>query len=281
MKQAPISLPNLAQICQLLAEIAPLKLAEDWDNVGLLIGDRQASIGKVMTCLTITPDVVGEAEREGVGLIVAHHPFPFKPVAKVTADTASGEMLWRLCRAGIAVYSAHTAFDSAAGGINDQWTKALQLADCKPMLPLADNAKLGAGRVGRLADQAPAAAILKLAASFSGSTRPRLVGPPDRGISRIGVACGSGGSFVSAALRCGCDFLLTGEATFHACLEAENAGLSLGLVGHYASERFAMDALAQRLQSAIGELPGAAKSANDRDMACKVWASHDERDVIG
>ena len=280
--------PTINRICQALAEIAPLKLAEEWDNVGLLIGDRQSFAGKVMTCLTITPGVVDEAERENVDLVVSHHPFPFKSVGKITTDTASGEMLWRLCQAGVAVYSSHTAYDSATGGINDQWIEGLKLEKSKPMLPSPDDPTTGSGRVGVFANEFSASEVLDRATDFSGSTRPRLVGPPDRQIRRIGVACGSGGSFVSAALRCGCDLLLTGEATFHACLEAENAGLSLGLVGHYASERFAMETMAQRLQSELASASGTANPVGkDSDLPlktgsdCQVWASRDERDVIG
>ncbi|CAN0492610.1 unnamed protein product, partial [Hapterophycus canaliculatus] len=167
---------------------------------------------------------------------------------KITTDSISGELLWRLVRAGVAVYSAHTAFDSAAGGVNEQWAKALGLAEVKPMIPTDQDPELGSGRVGILAqDNLTAAEVLEIAAEFSGSTRPRMAGDAGRLVRRVGIACGSGGSFVSAARRAGCDLLLTGEATFHACLEAENSGIALGLVGHYASERFAMEELAQRL----------------------------------
>ena len=112
---------KLEQVCQAMAELAPLRLAEDWDNVGLLLGDRSSDVRRVMTCLTITPGVVEEAVRERVDVLISHHPLPFKPVSKITSDTVVGKMLWQLCRGGVAVYSAHTSFDSATGGINDQW----------------------------------------------------------------------------------------------------------------------------------------------------------------
>jgi putative NIF3 family GTP cyclohydrolase 1 type 2 len=73
---------SLQAVCSSLASIAPLRLAEEWDNVGLLVGDRRASIEKVMTCLTVTPNVVSEALEQQVGLIVTHHPLPFKPMAR-------------------------------------------------------------------------------------------------------------------------------------------------------------------------------------------------------
>ena len=269
-------------VCHAMAEIAPLRLAEDWDNVGLLLGDRRAPARRVMTCLTITPDVVAEAEDENVDLIIAHHPFPFKAVNKITTDSPSGGMLWRMCRAGVGLYSAHTAMDSASGGINEQWATALGLTDVKPMIPDAQNPRVGGGRVGESRGDVPETAelVLARAAQFCGATRPRLAGMLDRPVRRVGVACGSGGGFVSAAKRAGCDFLLTGEATFHACLEAENAGISLGIVGHYFSERFAMDKLARRLLSLPQDLPKSAKMTDSDQFDYQVWASRREKDVF-
>ncbi|MFG0287628.1 MAG: Nif3-like dinuclear metal center hexameric protein [Rhodopirellula sp. JB044] len=272
-------------LCQAMSEIAPLRLAEEWDNVGLLLGDRSAPAWRIMTCLTVTPDVVSEAEEGSVDAIVAHHPLPFKPMAKVNTDSAAGELVWRLCRAGVAMYSAHTAFDSAKGGINDQWCEALGLSDIKPLVAIdrpasassPDNIE-GAGRYGTLRECSTAAEVLAMAAGFSGATRPRIVGDLNRPVQRVGVACGSGGSFVGAARRVGCDLLLSGEATFHTCLEAENTGLSLALVGHYASERFAMESLAQRLQTMLGSLKSTVKMANEAGL--EVWASRREHDVI-
>lgn len=272
----------IEHVCQAMDQIAPLKLAEEWDNVGLLLGDRWSPARRVMTCLTITLDVVAEAKEERVDLIIAHHPFPFKAISKVTTDSPSGGMLWRLCRAGIGLYSAHTAMDSAIGGINEQWAAALGLTEIKPMIPAPHDPQVGSGRVGMLSGTVPQTPdqILDRAARFCGATRPRLAGMTDRPVRRVGVACGSGGGFVSAAMRAGCDFLLTGEATFHACLEAENEGISLGMLGHYFSERFAMDELARRLLSLPQELQQSAKMTDSNGPDYQVWASRREKDVF-
>lgn len=290
-----------------MAEIAPLRLAEDWDNVGLLLGDRASPADRIMTCLTVTPGIVDEAEAEHVDLLIAHHPLPFQSLRRITTDSAAAKLVWRLCRNGTALYSAHTAYDSAAGGINDQWCAALKLRKMGPLIPIAtldsrrgsdersnerahspDPAErsaseqqadeIGAGRYGDLTEPRPAHEILMAAAEFSGATRPRMVGDARRLVRRIGIACGSGGSFIAAANRVGCDLLLTGEATFHNCLEAENTGISLAMVGHYASERFAMESLAQRLQNLPSLAKIRAKATCSENF--EVWASRQERDVI-
>ncbi|MCC9642735.1 Nif3-like dinuclear metal center hexameric protein [Rhodopirellula sp. JC740] len=245
---------TIESICQSLSAIAPLKLAEEWDNVGLLMGDRSMEAHRILTCLTITPAVVEEAIELAADLIITHHPLPFKPMARITTDSAAGSLVWKLCRAGIAVYSAHTAYDSAAGGINDQWAQRLSLMQIKPLNPFLEDPNVGSGRYGELPEPMTAREFLAFAANSSGSTRPRLVGDFDRPVRRIGIGCGSGGSFVGAARRRGCDLLLTGEATLHTCLEAENTGLTLALVGHHASERFAMETLAERLLREIQPL---------------------------
>src|SRR4051812_33175852 len=142
---------TVADICAFLDDFAPPALAAEWDNVGLLVGDRAQKVERLMACLTITPSVALEAIRERVDLIITHHPLPFKPLKRLTADQPAGRMLLDLIRAGIAIYSPHTAFDSAAAGINQQLAEGLGLKDIQPLEPAAGQ---GTGdRVQRTAGQ--------------------------------------------------------------------------------------------------------------------------------
>jgi putative NIF3 family GTP cyclohydrolase 1 type 2 len=102
--------------------------------------------------------------------------------------------------------------------------------------------------------------------SFLGLAHARVVGPPDHGVERVAVACGSGGSFLAAAREGGCECLVTGETNFHTCLEAEASGVALILTGHFASERFGVEWLADHLSA---QLPDA-----------EVWASRREADPL-
>lgn len=273
---------QLDTICGFLSQVAPLKLAESWDNVGLLVGRRDLAVQKIMTCLTISPPVVAEAIEHKVDLVVAHHPLPFQAIQRITSDTTTGKMLLDLIGNQIAIYSAHTAYDSAPDGINQQWCDFLSIAETKPLIehrgeksqdhPDAvkktgkDPEIVGSGRYGRLPDQKKLRNLADLAASKMHGSPPRLVGDPDQIIQKVAFACGSGGSFLSSAIRCGCDALITGEATFHICLEAESRGIGLILLGHYSSERFAMETLAEKLSQEFPDL--------------RVWASQAEKDPI-
>lgn len=124
---------TIATIVEHLDQLAPPALAADWDNVGLLLGDRAAAVERVMTCLTVTPESAAEAIDAKAQLIVTHHPILFRAVRRLTTDTPEGRMLLALIRAGVAVHSPHTAFDNAPGGINETLARKLLLTDIVPL----------------------------------------------------------------------------------------------------------------------------------------------------
>ncbi len=126
-------MPTVAAVVAFMERLAPLALAADWDNVGLLLGERTAEVRRILTCLTVTPDSAAEAVAEGAGLIVTHHPILFRAVKRLTDDTPEGRMLLALARAGVAVYSPHTAFDDAPDGINALLARRLGLAGVGPL----------------------------------------------------------------------------------------------------------------------------------------------------
>ena len=120
---------TVAAAVDYLNQFAPLGLAADWDNVGLLLGDRAAAVQGIMTCLTVTPESAAEAVESGAQLIVTHHPILFRSVKRVTTDSPEGRVLLTLIRAGMAVYSPHTAFDNTHDGINELLARRLGLLD--------------------------------------------------------------------------------------------------------------------------------------------------------
>lgn len=260
---------TLADCLARLETLAPPALAESWDNVGLLIGDRAQGVRRVLTCLTLTPDVAREAIDEQVDLIVTHHPVLFRPVQRITSETLEGALLLGLIRNAVAVYSPHTAYDSAPEGINQQLAETLGLTGIEPLRPAAESAEAKTAGGGRCGDFPVPVTLASLAAQAGRVLRARgvqYVGDAERKVSRLAVACGSAAEFLPDAARAGCDALLTGEARFHACLEARELGLALILPGHYATERPAVEALAVRIAA---EWPGV-----------QAWASRCETDPL-
>jgi dinuclear metal center YbgI/SA1388 family protein len=126
-------MPTVSDIIRYLDEFAPPALAADWDNVGLLLGDRAALVRRVLTCLTVTPESAAEAVEREAQLIITHHPVLFRAVKRLTTATAEGKIMLSLIRAGVAVYSPHTAFDNTRGGINDALAHKLGLIDVAPL----------------------------------------------------------------------------------------------------------------------------------------------------
>ncbi|MFO7906509.1 MAG: Nif3-like dinuclear metal center hexameric protein [Planctomycetota bacterium] len=259
---------QLTNIRGYMEQFAPLVLAEEWDNVGLLAGDPESTVERVMTCLTVTPRSAEEAVQGDADLIITHHPLPFRGIKCMATTTTTGRLLWQLISHEIAIYSPHTAFDSAARGINQQLAEGLQLSDIAPLIQtdaLPEGA--GTGRIGSLATSVPLRHLAKRLQAFLGVEQLEFVGNLDAPVQRIAVACGAAGELLPAARQASCEVLVLGEAKFHTCLEAEANDVALLLPGHFASERFAVARLAKTLSSEFPELD--------------VWASASESDPIG
>ena len=276
---------KLQTLVEFLEKIFPLELAESWDNVGLLLGDRRREIKRVLACLTIDRAVVDEAVATGVDCVVSHHPFPFRAAKRWTFDTTDGEILSKLLGAQIAVYSPHTAHDSALFGINRQLAAGLGLRDVRPLIPgtlaatqdaldglapsvaeevahdfASGDAKtasaplLGTGRIGRFEKSRSFAQQIEQVKDMLQISTLAAVGDDQKPIRNVAIGCGAADDFIGNAADAGADALLLGEARFHACLEARARGLGLILAGHYATERFAACILADRIARKFPEL---------------------------
>ena len=257
---------TIQQLCTFLDEFAPPKLAEDWDNVGLLVGDRAAPVKRVMTCLTITPESAAEAIAEDADCIVTHHPLPFRALKRITTDTVPGTLLWQLIRAGISIYSPHTSFDSAGMGINQALADGVGLTEVQPLVPAEEVSGLGAGRYGCLEAGLNLGDLAARLKDFLGIEHLQAVGDLTAPVAKVAVACGAAGQFLAPARAKGCDALVTGETTFHTCLEAEATQVGLLLPGHYASERFAVERLAKVIAQEFAHFG--------------TWACNAERDPV-
>ncbi len=122
---------SVADVCRVFEAIAPPALAAEWDNVGLLIGDRSATVKRVLLTIDLTEAVLREAVQARAEMVMAYHPVIFKPLSRLTAADAPGA--YAAARAGLAVYSMHTALDAVAGGTNDVLAEVLGLCDTVPL----------------------------------------------------------------------------------------------------------------------------------------------------
>lgn len=247
-----------------LNQLAPLSLSEDWDNTGLLVGDIERPVSKLMTCLTITEDVASEAVEKGIDLVVSHHPMLFRAAKKITTATPEGRMLLKLIANGVAVYSPHTAFDSCQFGINQRLAEVLNLQQIQSLRPSSLDEHPGSGRWGSLSKGVVLSVFLNQVKQAVSADYIEFCGDTESVIRNIGVACGSGAEFLSDAIGHGCDTFVTGESRFHSVLEAQAAKVNLILVGHYESERPAVVWLAAEIQTEFLDLE---VTASEKDLS--------------
>ncbi len=131
---------RLSDVVGMLHKLCPPTLAEDWDNVGLQVGDPQAIINKIVVCLDAEELAVETAKETGAQLIIAHHPLIFRPLKRITPTDTTGKVLFSAIKNNIAIASAHTNLDRAADGLNDWLATTLQLSKSAPLeKPASDN----------------------------------------------------------------------------------------------------------------------------------------------
>ncbi len=232
-----------------LKELAPLELAEDWDNPGLLV-DCGRPVGRVLTCLDITGPVVREAQEKGCDLVVSHHPVIFRPLKALQ----EGQVPCLLLKAGISAICMHTNLDAAPGGVNDTLAQWMGLWEVEPFAE-------GMGRIGWIEEMSAHQLAQETARILHARVQWADGGKP---IRRLALITGSGGSMLEDAIRAGADALLTGEASHHAALDALAAGVTLVAAGHYATEFPVAQTLATRLGDRFRDLE-VLVSETDRD----------------
>lgn len=158
----------LRELCRHLEAIAPPQLAADWDNVGLLAGDPATDVRRGLLTIDLTDAVLDEAIAVGCQLVIAYHPAIFKPLPSITADGPASRV-FRALRAGVAIYSMHTALDAATDGTNDAMCRLLHLRDVRPIEPFKSH-----GRTCKLVVFAPADAVDGIADAMSAAGAGRL-----------------------------------------------------------------------------------------------------------
>ncbi|MFW9597136.1 MAG: Nif3-like dinuclear metal center hexameric protein [Paludibacter sp.] len=126
---------KLSEIMALLETEAPLMLQENYDNSGLLIGNKNDDISKILVTIDITEEVVNEAVEHNCNLIISHHPLIFKPIKSINSDSDTGRSIIKLIKNNIAVYAAHTNFDNIISGVNGKIAEKLGLINTKVLQP--------------------------------------------------------------------------------------------------------------------------------------------------
>jgi dinuclear metal center YbgI/SA1388 family protein len=250
-----VSVPLREVLAALDARYDPA-LAESWDAVGLVCGNPDEPVERVLFAVDPTSAVVDEVIETGADLLVTHHPLLLTAVHGVPADDPKGRLVHRLIRAGAALFVAHTNADRAPEhGVNDALAAVLGLTGALPLVPSDADPRVGLGRIGELPSPSSLREFAELAASALPGTvgGVRVAGDPDRAIRRVAVCGGSGGSLAEAAGAAGADVFLTSDLKHHPVSEAaESPGPALVDVAHFATEWPWLPVAADVLRSDLG-----------------------------
>lgn len=240
---------TVTHIYDAIDRLAPFWLTMDFDNTGILVGDRNREVSCALLALDCTPAVVEQAKQLGAQLIVTHHPVIFHPLKQVNEDA----VVYQLIRSDIAVISAHTNLDIAQGGVNDALASAIGLRDCRGLELLNEQTGAWLGRIGTLPEPlSPEAFAAHIKACLNASSVKFAAAP--RAIRTVALCSGSGADCLDAAISAGADALLTSEVKQHEYLAAAAAGISIFDAGHFDTEDIVIEPLRDYLAKEIPDV---------------------------
>lgn len=257
---------DLAELLTTIERLWPAAGAESWDSVGLVTGDPDAAVRRVLLTVDAVGETVDEALEWGADLVIAHHPLLLRGVTTVAEDRYKGALIARLIRGGCALVAAHTNADVVERGTSAVLAERIGLVDARPIVPSAVPAGAegaesaggrGLGRVGRLAQPTTVGRLARRLAEFlpPTATGVRVAGGFDDMVETVAVCGGAGDSLLGDPAVRAADAYITADLRHHPASESrEQSRLTRGPalidVSHWASEWLWLDAAAAQLGAA-------------------------------
>lgn len=239
---------KIEDVVATLESFAPLPLQESYDNAGLQIGLTVAEVSGVLLCLDVTEEVICEAVEKGCNLIVAHHPLLFRPLRRVTDRTLPERCVRLALEKGVAIYAAHTNLDNAAGGVNAVIAERIGLEQTMMLRP--NTLGGGSGLIGVLPEAEEACVFLR---RLSELFRVECLMHNEwlrRTVKKVALCGGAGDFLLEDAVSAGADCFITGEMHYHLYMGMEQV-IQIAVLGHYQSEQFTKELMADILRKAF------------------------------
>jgi dinuclear metal center YbgI/SA1388 family protein len=264
---------TVAQIIEIMDRLIPPWLAEEWDNVGLQIGDPQLPVKQIWIALDPAAEVIAAACKHKVDLLITHHPLIFRPLKSIDFGTPGGSIIQMAAQHHLAIFAAHTNFDIVSDGVNDILARRLGIKHLQILQPVKLEASVqkmadpsangemayGIGRIGILDKPSSLKALVSRVKKKLELNFVKVAGDPTMEISRVALCSGSGSSLVPAFLASEADVYISGDIHYHNARDAESEQRAIIDIGHFASEYLMVEALAQRLEHLIAEAGISAK----------------------
>ncbi len=221
---------KVKDILSILESFAPVEDAEGWDNVGLIVGNADSEVKKILVTLDISVASVREAIAAKADLIVSHHPVIFKPLYNVKTGSNTGDIVQMLIKNNISAICMHTNLDVAAGGVNDALAEAIGLRHIGIVPKSA-----GLLRYGYLDAPMSSKDFVKHVSDTLGTPAIRFT-DVDNEISLVAVGGGACGDYMMSAVEFGCDAFVSSDLKYNTLLDADYLGICAVDAGHFNTE---------------------------------------------
>lgn len=245
---------RVRDLISVLDNLADPRLAEEWDNVGLIAGAPEMEISAIMVALDPTLDVLEEALSRGCNALVTHHPLIFAALKFVRTDYPEGRMLARALTSHMAILASHTNLDKVSGGVSDTLALQLGLCNIRVLAPEPNSCvegENGFGRIGEFPAPLTYEDFVVLLKRKLALPYVKMAGVPPVEISKVAVCGGSGSELALQAMAAGAQVYLTGEIKHSVARWAESERFCLVDGGHYATENLMVKELAAMINRSI------------------------------
>ncbi len=239
------------EIIDFLNTVAPPQLAESYDNVGLLLGERQKNVQKVLVTLDVDEMVAKEAKALGADMILSHHPLIFAPLKRITGEDGTSKTIMELLKHDISLVSMHTNFDSVKSGLGDAFLDAF--ADTTHRVALDGDEENGIGRIADMREPIVFSALLANIQKAFGTSTLRYIGDEKKMISKIAAVNGGGAEYIYAAKEQNADCFVSGDIKYHQARFAYENNIALVEVPHYNAEIIFCSMMKNLLKKQFGD----------------------------
>ncbi|MDM8555778.1 Nif3-like dinuclear metal center hexameric protein [Desulfococcaceae bacterium HSG7] len=249
-----------ADIIDVMETIAPSRLSEKWDNVGLQTGKLSWPVKRLRVALDPLTTIVNEACNDNIDLLITHHPLIFKPLSKIDFDTPVGRIIRMAARHRLAIFAAHTNLDSARDGLNNLLAHRIGLKNLSVFVqtarlePQSDQGAVPNEGLGRIGTTDTAIELATMAAKIKTELNLehiKYAGNPHLIVNKIAVCTGSGSGLMSQFLESDAQVFISGDLRYHDARDAEANRRGLIDISHFASEHLIVAVLQEKLENIL------------------------------
>lgn len=256
---------TVAQIIRIMDKLAPPWLAQEWDNVGLQIGDSRWPVRRIWIALDPSQEVVKAACQKKVDMLITHHPLIFRPLKSIDFETTGGAIIQMAVKHQLAIFAAHTNLDIVRDGVNDVLAQRLGIQQLSILQPVqaggrssedisssaTDPIENGIGRIGSLAKPGSLKSLVEVVKHKLGLDFVKVAGDPEMKVARVAICSGSGSSLMQTFISSDAQVFISGDIHYHDARDAESANRGIIDIGHFPSEHLMVDTLAHHLKKTI------------------------------